>query len=306
MMDLDDLERAMLRGARRELSPTASDRMRIQSSLVGTAAWPRHDAGEPPTGGAESDAKLDEPRSATSARDRGRGFLARDGYGLAAGLLIGGALGFGLGRHLGDADQRTEPALSAGAQIQAASPADRPALRSFRIAEHDTAAAAEPSGSGSSRGGQTAAGEDGATAAGAATEPPVLPDSSSGGPQTSASARSAAHSPTRPPARQARREQPARKTQGSPSTLAAELALLKRARRALNHHNGRLALGILQTLDEQFAHGVLMEERSATRILALCQQGRDEEARRQGESFLARHPRSVYAERVENSCAGKR
>jgi hypothetical protein len=88
------------------------------------------------------------------------------------------------------------------------------------------------------------------------------------------------------------------------STLAQELSLLQRARRALNHSDGRLALGIVQSLDERFPNGVLMEERAATRILSLCQLERSEEAREQGHRFLAAHPRSVYAERVRDSCAG--
>jgi hypothetical protein len=87
--------------------------------------------------------------------------------------------------------------------------------------------------------------------------------------------------------------------------LAQELALLQRARRALNRQDAQLALGIVQSLDERFPAGVLMEERSATRILSLCQLQRTDEARAQGQHFLAEHPRSVYAERVRRSCAGK-
>jgi hypothetical protein len=86
------------------------------------------------------------------------------------------------------------------------------------------------------------------------------------------------------------------------SSLAAELAMLQRARRALGAENGRLALGIVQDLDEQFPKGILIEERSATRLLSLCQLERVDEARRVARSFLERYPASVYAERVRRSC----
>jgi outer membrane protein assembly factor BamD (BamD/ComL family) len=87
------------------------------------------------------------------------------------------------------------------------------------------------------------------------------------------------------------------------SSLAAELAMLQRARRALNAGNGRLALGIVEELDERFPRGVLVEERSATRILSLCQLERVAEAQQAAHEFLARYPASVYVERVRQSCA---
>jgi hypothetical protein len=87
------------------------------------------------------------------------------------------------------------------------------------------------------------------------------------------------------------------------SSLAIELSMLQRARRALGVDNGRLALGIVQELEERFPKGVLMEERRATRVLSLCLLGRTDEARRFGREFLARHGSSVYAERVRASCA---
>jgi hypothetical protein len=78
---------------------------------------------------------------------------------------------------------------------------------------------------------------------------------------------------------------------------------LQRARRALGADNGRLALGIVQELEERFPKGVLMEERRATRVLSLCLLGRTDEARQFGREFLAQHASSVYAERVRASCA---
>ena len=61
--------------------------------------------------------------------------------------------------------------------------------------------------------------------------------------------------------------------------------------------------GIVQELDERFPKGVLVEERSATRILSLCQLERVAEAKQAARDFLGRYPSSVYAERVRQSCA---
>ena len=63
---------------------------------------------------------------------------------------------------------------------------------------------------------------------------------------------------------------------------------------------------LTRNMNERFPDGVLMEERAATRILSLCQLGRNEEATEQGHHFLLAHPRSVYAERVRHSCVGGR
>lgn len=96
---------------------------------------------------------------------------------------------------------------------------------------------------------------------------------------------------------------PARaRSPSSRSSLAEELAMLQRARRALNRENGNLALGLVEELDERFPRGVLIEERRATRVLALCQLKRVEDAMRFGRRFLTEHPRSVYADRVRSSC----
>lgn len=81
--------------------------------------------------------------------------------------------------------------------------------------------------------------------------------------------------------------------------------MLQRARRALNAENGRLALGIVEELDERFPNGVLVEERKATRILSLCQLERVGEAQRAAREFLERYPGSVYAERIRESCVNE-
>jgi hypothetical protein len=97
-------------------------------------------------------------------------------------------------------------------------------------------------------------------------------------------------------ARQLQRERPAR----VPS-LRAELELLGQVRAALDRGDGAAAL---QALDaHQTRDRVLLAERRAARILALCSLGRVDEARRAAVEFEAAHPRSVQRDVIARSCA---
>jgi hypothetical protein len=85
--------------------------------------------------------------------------------------------------------------------------------------------------------------------------------------------------------------------------LAEALEQLHRAERALHAGNAELALGILSDLDRRTEPGLLLEERLTTRVLALCQEARLDEAldaRRQLErEFVS----SIYTRRLDQSCA---
>ena len=255
MMDLEQLERAVLEGARKELSPSASDRMRIRSHLLGNTAW---------------------FQPAPVRRSFVRGLTRSWRGGLALGFAVGALLGFGVSHGVSLALQHTA-AVDAAATAELASalggaPLAAPAVAEV-VAPVESAAAAEPVGLDKP------------------ADPPRHAESSS---MRRSSARGALERGERS------------KAEESGSTLAQELALLQRARRALNRNDALLALGIVQSLDERFPDGVLMEERAATRILSLCQLGRNDEAAEQGHHFLLAHPRSVYAERVRHSCVGGR
>jgi hypothetical protein len=253
MMSVEELERAMLEGARKELAPSASDRMRIQSRLVANPAW-----------------FLPAPAARPSML---RGLTRSWRGGLALGFAVGALLGFGAARGVelaGSDDSRTVVAAVAAPGAVVAVPALVPAAPEVPL---DGAAASTP---------------------GAVPAPEIGPVSDKAALIRARSTAAAAHHPRD------------RQAEEGGSTLARELALLQRARRALNRDDAQLALGIVQSLDERFPNGVLMEERVATRILSLCQLERVEEAREQGHRFLLDHPRSVYAERVRHSCAGGR
>ena len=251
MMSVEELERAVLEGARKELAPSASDRMRIQSRLVANPAW-----------------FLPAPAARPSLL---RGLTRSWRGGLALGFAVGTLLGFGAARGVqlaGSDDSRAVAAASAAPGAVVAAPALVPAPVELPGAE--------------------------------ASSPGAVP-----APEIGAVPDKAALLRARGAAAAARHARDSQAEEGG-STLARELALLQRARRALNRNDAQLALGIVQSLDERFPNGVLMEERVATRILSLCQLDRVEEAREQGHRFLLDHPRSVYAERVRHSCAGGR
>ncbi len=97
----------------------------------------------------------------------------------------------------------------------------------------------------------------------------------------------------------ARVEQPA-----PPSSLVAELSLLRAAQGALRSGGADHALDLLSQHASRFPDGALREERLALRVVALCDAGRRAEARVLGEEFVRGAPRSVLVERVRASCVG--
>jgi hypothetical protein len=89
------------------------------------------------------------------------------------------------------------------------------------------------------------------------------------------------------------------------SSLEAEMALLASAQAAIQRGDYASALAKLDEHQRAFPGGVLGEERTAARVVALCGAGRQAEARALGVSFLARHPGSPLAPRVRSSCASQ-
>lgn len=274
-MTVDELERRFIRAAQHELLPSAADRERTQAALL------ERIAAEPWGGAAGASGASGVGLGAAtgpSARSLAPGFVAGVvgamrgsrvgmlGVGLVVGAVVGGWFGFERGREL-ERSLGSDPPAPAAPVVAPPAPPD-PA----RNASPPEAAPEPP-----------------------AAEPPE-PSPAVEVAEAASARRSGAGAGRARAARSAAATQP-------PSSLAAELAMLQRARRALNAENGRLALGIVEELDERFPNGVLVEERSATRILSLCQLERVAEAKQAARVFLGRYPSSVYAERVRQSCA---
>lgn len=95
----------------------------------------------------------------------------------------------------------------------------------------------------------------------------------------------------------------ARQTAGPP-TLEAETRGLRSTLADLRDGRADRALASLDAQIARFPKGVLAEERSEARIMALCAVDRTDEAREAAARFLAEYPRSMLAGRVRASCAG--
>ncbi len=97
---------------------------------------------------------------------------------------------------------------------------------------------------------------------------------------------------------------PAPVSQRPPSSrgLEAELALIAAAQAAIQRADYAEALARLAEHERSFPAGVLAEERTAARVVALCGAGEHDAAQALAGGFLARHPTSPLAPRVRGAC----
>lgn len=84
-------------------------------------------------------------------------------------------------------------------------------------------------------------------------------------------------------------------------SLAAELALIEDARRALAEGRPERALELARRHARRHAAGALAEERHAVEALALCELGRPR-GRGVADRFLREYPRSTHIDRVRVAC----
>ena len=80
--------------------------------------------------------------------------------------------------------------------------------------------------------------------------------------------------------------------------LAAELALVDAAKRALAAGDAARALDRLAAHARDFRRGQLAEERQALRVEALCAAGKRPQARAEATLFLREYPASTHADRA--------
>jgi outer membrane protein assembly factor BamD (BamD/ComL family) len=79
---------------------------------------------------------------------------------------------------------------------------------------------------------------------------------------------------------------------------------LKAAEQALRAGDPGSALRALDEHARRYPNGSLAEERTVSRVLALCAAGRTDEARGVARNFLASRPSSPHLSRVRASCGG--
>jgi hypothetical protein len=82
-----------------------------------------------------------------------------------------------------------------------------------------------------------------------------------------------------------------------------ELALLRRAERAVRNDDAALALALIAELEASHPRSSLLEERRAVELLAYCVAG-SSDAPTRAQRFLREHPHSVHAGRISEKCAG--
>jgi hypothetical protein len=85
-----------------------------------------------------------------------------------------------------------------------------------------------------------------------------------------------------------------------PRRLAAEVALIDRARAAIASHDSSRALALLDEHRRTFSDGALVAEAEFVRIEALVGARRTAEATELGRAFLTRFPRSPLGRRVRD------
>jgi hypothetical protein len=269
-----ELER-LFAAARAAVEPTAENRARVTSAVASAVSRSAPGGGE----------------AARAAALRGAG-LARTGARVSGKWLAAtGALTLALGFWLGHAVGRNEAAPAASP------PASQAAARARDGRVSDGTRDLPP-------GGPSDPGVREATVS-APNEavPSLVPE---------AELERAASRPSEPRPRRASGQRAPRREREAPAALppAATLGFrevleqLRRARAQLDSGQATMSLLVLSELDRS-AGELLLEEREATRVLALCAAGQDRAARAAAERLRASSPRSIYAMRIESSCAAE-
>lgn len=111
----------------------------------------------------------------------------------------------------------------------------------------------------------------------------------------------AAHAPARRRMPDAAPADPVERESSSDGRLVDELTRVREGQSALAKQP-KQTLALLDALDRDQPRGVLMQERAALRVFALCASGDAERARAQAVSFVAKYATSPLVARVRASC----
>ena len=88
----------------------------------------------------------------------------------------------------------------------------------------------------------------------------------------------------------------------SKASIAQETELLAGVQRAIQQGRPASALAMLNRYDREFPAGALREESIASRVVALCDFGRGDDAARWRTEFFRRYPNSPLSARVRAAC----
>ena len=283
--------RRVVEETNRVAAPSAADRERITEALrarLGAAVLPE---GYVP-------AAVSSGSAAPAARTNGGGSGARAGLGTGGWLgvvattgVVAGALGFVLGHGM-TVRERGAAIDGAGAVVAA------PARAVLESAPDTASSGSEPRGAERSGASEPAKGASAASDAEAETE---------GSQRRALASERAAPVRRRAPVERAERAAaPERRGAPAPEARGVSFAeVLERVQRAnIALQQGQAALALIQLAElDRGAGDVLREEREATRVLALCAIGDTAGARRVAAPLLSGRASSIYAPRLEASCA---
>jgi hypothetical protein len=283
MSDLSREAQAIIDAARDSDAPTTADRERIRAALVAKIGVPGLGTGAVASAGGNGSTgalmNAAEPHatsySAATAGGAGKGALAAK---ILVGVLVIGGLGYGGyllfgGERDDEARQTTE--VQRVAVAEEAPPADTAPAQPVRV----QATPEEP------------AADTAATAPGV-TEPEAPPPAA------------AVKRPRANGKKRARKAAADTTATGDPlANLREEKKLISKAKEVLDDGNPSLAMKVLDRHAARFPDGVLAQDRAGLRVLALCELGEVERARRDAERFLERWPRAPMAHRVRSACA---
>lgn len=88
-----------------------------------------------------------------------------------------------------------------------------------------------------------------------------------------------------------------------PSTIDADVKLLRQAQSALSSGKAQRALNLARQHRREFPTSPMADVRSVTEAMALCELGRTDDARRRARAFVNAHPGSPLADRMGSVCA---
>jgi hypothetical protein len=91
-------------------------------------------------------------------------------------------------------------------------------------------------------------------------------------------------------------------SQPTKASIARETEMLAEVQRALQQGRPATALTKLNQYDAAFPSGMLREESTASRVMALCAFGRERDAERWATEFFRRYPNSPLSARVRGAC----
>ncbi|HMR05583.1 MAG TPA: hypothetical protein PKA88_07385 [Polyangiaceae bacterium] len=293
MNDLGPDARALIDLARDGDAPSIEDRRRVRRAVLVAVSTGVGAGGLTAAAGAKAALKSASVAGASAGAAGAAETVAAGALGsgvakISAWLFVGGALGLGVAVPVIQSQSAQAPHAAGTTMPRQASPqAPQPQSAEAQALGTKTTAGQAPEG---------AAVQEPSAAPKALVQRTPRASTSGGGHAAAPQQRATQARPSAPnPHSVALGETPK-------DSLSAESALLAQAQRDLASGDSTRALATLDAHAKRFPGGALSPERDAARVIALCNAGAQEKARKLAAAFLAAHPSSPLAPRVRAAC----